>query len=69
MFNNYRKSNKEFNALIVKKVQKFLKKQEKEKTEKELQHFQDMQIFISESKKSVSVRISSWLLFDWPTLI
>ena len=36
---NYRKSNKEFNALIEKKFQKLVKNK---KTEKELQHFQEM---------------------------
>ena len=39
-FKNYLKKNKELNALIEKKFQKFVKR----KTEKELQHFQDMLI-------------------------
>ena len=44
-FMTYRRSNKELNAIIEKKFQKFVKKkQEKEETEKELQHFQEMQI-------------------------
>ena len=53
-FNNYRKSNKELNALIEKKFQKFFKAKKRRKTEIELQHFQEMQISDSESKKSVS---------------
>ena len=43
-FKNYGKSNKELNALIEKKIQKFVKNKKRKKTEKELQHFQDMQI-------------------------
>ena len=43
-FKNYGKSNKELNALIEKKFQKFVKKKKRRKTEKELQHFQKMQI-------------------------
>ena len=50
----YGKSNKELDALIEKKFQKFVKNKKRRKTEKELQHFQDMQIPDDENKKSVS---------------
>ena len=40
-FMNYGKSNKELNALIERKFQKNVKNK-KRKTEKELQHFQEM---------------------------
>ena len=53
-FNNYGTSNKELNALIEKKFQKYVKNKKRRKTEKELQHFQKMQISDSGSKKSVS---------------
>ena len=43
-FRNYEKSNEELNTLIEKKVQKFVKNKKRMKTEKELQHFQEMQI-------------------------
>ena len=36
------KSNKELNALIKKKFQKFVTNKMRRKTEKELQHFQEM---------------------------
>ena len=39
---NYGKSNKELNALIEKKFQKFVETKKRRKTEKELQHFQEM---------------------------
>ena len=48
-FKNYGKSNKELIALIEKKFQKFCWK-----TEKELQHFQEMQILDDKSNKSIS---------------
>ena len=41
-FKNYGKSNKELNALIEKKFQKFVKNKKRRKTEKELQHFLEM---------------------------
>ena len=41
-FKNYGKSNKELNALIEKKFQKFVKNKKRRKTEKKLQHFQEM---------------------------
>ena len=41
-FKKYGKSNKELNALIEKKIQKFVKYKKRRKTEKELQHFQEM---------------------------
>ena len=53
-FKNYEKSNKEMNALIEKKFQKFVKNKKRMKTDKELQHFQEMQILDDESKKSIS---------------
>ena len=53
-FKNYGKRNKELNALIENKFQKFVKNKKRRKTEKELQHFQDMQISDDESKKSIS---------------
>ena len=48
------KSNKELSALIKKNFQKFVKNKKGRKTEKELQQFQEMQISVDESKKSVS---------------
>ena len=53
-FKNYEKSNKELNALIEKKFQKFVENKKRRNTEKELQHFQEMQISDEESKKSIS---------------
>ena len=53
-FKNYGKSNKELNALIKKKFQKFVKNKKRRNLEKELQHFQEMQISDDESKKSIS---------------
>ena len=53
-FKNYGKSNKELNALIEKKFQKFVKNKKRRKTEKELQHFQEMQISDDKRKKSIS---------------
>ena len=41
-FKNYGNSKKELNALIEKKIQKFVKKKKRRKTEKLLQHFQEM---------------------------
>ena len=38
-FKSYGKSNKELNALIKKKNQKFVNNKKRRKTEKELQHF------------------------------
>ena len=52
-FKNYRKTNKEFNALIEKN-QKNCREQKRRKTEKELEHFQKMQISNEEDKKKVS---------------
>ena len=43
-FKNYGRSNKELNALIEKQFQKFVKNKKRRKTEKELQHFQEMYI-------------------------
>ena len=53
-FKNYGKSNKELNALIKKKFQEFVKNKKRRKTEKELLHFQEMQISDDERKKSIS---------------
>ena len=52
-FKNYGMSNKELNALIERKFQKFVKNKKRLKTEIELQHFQEMQISDDESKKSI----------------
>ena len=41
-FMNHGKSNKQLNALIESKFQKFVKNKKRRKTEKELQHFQEM---------------------------
>ena len=41
-FTNYGKSNKELNAVIEKKFQKFVKNEKRRKTEKEFQHFQEI---------------------------
>ena len=38
-FKTYRKRNKELNAIIEKKFQKFVKNKNKQKIEKDLQHF------------------------------
>ena len=38
-FKNYGKSNKDLNALIEKKFQKFVENKKRRKMEKELQHF------------------------------
>ena len=54
IFWNYEGNNKELNAIIEKKIQKFVKNKKKRKTEKEVQHFQEMQISEDESRKSVS---------------
>ena len=51
---NYEKINKEFNALIEKKFQKFVQNKKRRRTEKELQHFQEMKISDDKNKKSVS---------------
>ena len=53
-FKNYRKSNKKLNALIGKKLHKYVKIKKRRKTEKELQHFQNMKISDDKSEKSVS---------------
>ena len=56
---NYENSNKELNALIEKKFQKFVKNKKNRKIEKELQHFQEMQISDDERKKSVFSLVES----------
>ena len=53
-FKTYGNRNKELNAVIEKKFQKFVKNQKFRKTEKVLQHFQKMQISDNKSKKNVS---------------
>ena len=53
-FKDYGKSNKELNALIEKKFQKFVKNKIRRKTEKEPQYFQEMQILDDKHKKSIS---------------
>ena len=52
-FKSYKKSNKGLNALIEKKIQKFVKNKKRRKTEKELEQFQEMQHSDDESKNSV----------------
>ena len=54
IFKNYGKSNKELNALIEKIFQKFVKNKKRRKTEKNFQHFHEMQISDDKSKKSLS---------------
>ena len=54
-FKSYGKSNKELNAIIEKKDQKCVKNKKRMKTEKEIQHFQEIQISDDESKKSLSI--------------
>ena len=54
VFPSYAFRNKELNALIEKKSQKIVKNKKRIKTEKKLQHFQEMQISDNESKKCVS---------------
>ena len=49
-FKNYEKSNKKLNAVIERKFQKFVKNKKRRKTEKGLQHFQEMQISDDQSK-------------------
>ena len=51
---SYGKSNKELNAKIESKFQKFVKNKKRRKTDKELQHFQEIQLSDNESKKSIS---------------
>ena len=46
--------NRELNALIEKKFQKFVENKKTRKIEKEFKHFQAIQISDNESKKSVS---------------
>ena len=53
-FKSYGKSNKELNALIEKKFQILVTNKKRRKTEKELQHFQEMQIVDDESKTNIS---------------
>ena len=50
---SYQKSNNELNVLNEKIFQILVEKKKRMKTEKELQHFQDMQISDNESKKSI----------------
>ena len=52
-YKSYGKSNKKLNALIEKKFQKFVKNKQWRKTEKELQHFQEMLISDDKCKKSI----------------
>ena len=53
-FRNYGRNNKELNALIEKKFLKFVKNKKRRKTEKKVEHFQEMQISGDESKKNIS---------------
>ena len=62
-FKSYGKNNKELNALIEKKIQKFVKNKKRRKTEKELQHFQEKKYRTMKAKTVSqalpSVRITS----------
>ena len=53
-FKSYGNSNKELNTLIEKKFQKFVENKKKKKIEKELQHFQKIQLSDVENIISVS---------------
>ena len=53
-FKNYGMSNKELNALIERKFQKFVNNKKSRKMEKELQHIQEMQISDDKTKKIVA---------------
>ena len=59
-FRNYGRINKELNALIEKKIQKFDKNNKRRETEKELQHFQEMQISDDESKRASPAWHKAW---------
>ena len=61
---NYGKSNKELNALIKKKCQKFVKNKKRMKIEKELQHFQEIQISDDKDKKSISSFAESVIIIE-----
>ena len=53
-FRNYGKNNKELNALIEEKFQKFVENKKGEKQKKSPTFFQEIQISDNESKNSVS---------------
>ena len=59
-FENYGKSNKELNTLIEKKFQKFVKNKKRRKMEKELQHFQEMQISDDKVKRASQALQIAW---------
>ena len=59
-FRIYGKSNKELNALIEKKFQKFMNFKKRRKTEKELQHFYKIQISDIESKRASPAWHKAW---------
>ena len=56
----YGKSNKGLNDLVEKKFQKFVKHKKRRKTEKELQHFQEMQLSDNESKRVSAAWQKAW---------
>ena len=58
-FLTYGKSNKELNALIEKKFQKFVKNKKRKKTEIQLEHFQEIPISDDESKTNISSLVQS----------
>ena len=53
-YKSFRKSNKELNATIEKKLKKLIKNKKRRKTEMELHHLQKTYISDNKSKKSVS---------------
>ena len=57
--NAYGKSNKKMIPLVEKKFQKFVKNKKRRKTEKELQNFQELQIYNDEVKKCLQ-RSGKW---------
>ena len=59
-FKNYGKSNRELNALIEKKFQKFVKNKKRRKTEKELQHFEKIQIWMMKARRASPAWQKAW---------
>ena len=58
-FKSYGQRNIQLNALIENIHQKIVKNKKRRKTEKELQHFQDYQIFNDDDKKNNSGVVES----------
>ena len=59
-FNTYGKNSKELNNLIEKKFQKFFKNKKRRKTEKELNHFKEMQFSNDKAKRGTPARQKAW---------